>query len=442
MLNLLEMAANIPIYLVCSGLILLGIKSFLVPRWGHLAANIPLIVVLMQAVAAVVYPEELTGLTACLLLLAAALLLFFKGEWYVKISAAVIFFPIITAVSYVTQDIGALIWDFIFQRNMNPYAEAFLHSFTMFLRIPAYYFVCRCLRSWLSDTVRVLTPKMWFVIDLVLLASFTGITSVIYICPTEQSCFAYPTCMASLFTSLGCFYLCTYMARVVQADIEIQMLAYRKSYYEEIEKNQQTVRKLRHDMKNHLNIIGMLITEEKIPEAVHYLEGLNQEFAVTVKAYCSNDIVNAVLSSKEQEASEADISCEFQIDFAETPEMEDIDLCSLLSNTLDNAIEACRKISVAARRFIKVNARCHNGCFSYKAVNAKENEIVKENGNFVTGKRNPELHGMGLKNVKQIVEKYEGYIEVSYDECSFTVVVMIQTDHDTHNLKGNAVKTP
>ena len=88
------------------------------------------------------------------------------------------------------------------------------------------------------------------------------------------------------------------------------------------------------------------------------------------------------------------------------------------------------------------NARCQNGCFSYKAVNAKENEIVKENGNFVTGKRNPELHGMGLKNVKQIVEKYEGYIEVSYDECSFTVVVMIQTDHDTHNLKGNAVKTP
>ena len=64
MLNLLEMAANIPIYLVCSGLILLGIKSFLVPRWGHLAANIPLIIVLMQAVAAVVYPEELTGLTA------------------------------------------------------------------------------------------------------------------------------------------------------------------------------------------------------------------------------------------------------------------------------------------------------------------------------------------------------------------------------------------
>ncbi|MEZ3437019.1 MAG: GHKL domain-containing protein [Lachnospiraceae bacterium] len=427
MLNLLEMAANTSIYTACSFLILSGLKSFLVPRRPRPAANILIILVLMQAVAAVVYPEELTGLTACLILLSAVFFLFFKGKWYLKLSASVILFPIIAATSYITQDAGSLVWDYIFGRNMNPYAETLLHSFTLFLRIPVYYLICRCLKNWLSDTVHILTPKMWFITDLVSLSSFTGIISVIYICPTEQSYLAYPLCATCLMTSISCFYLCTYMARAVRADMELEMLAYRKSYYEEIENNQQTVRKLRHDMKNHLNIIGMLIKDKKTSEANHYLEELNQEFAVAVRAYCPNDIVNAVLSSKEQAAAAAGISCEFQIDFAEAPEMEDIDLCSLLSNTLDNAIEACKRISQASERFLNVKARCQNGFFSYKVVNAKVNEVVEENGNFITSKKDAGSHGIGLKNVKQIIAKYDGYIEITHDELSFTLVVMIQT---------------
>ena len=419
------MAANLSIYLVCSRLILLGIQGFLSLRWRHPAVYIPLFLILIQAVAAVVYPEELTGLTACLLLLASALFLFFKGEWYLKLSASIILFPIITSISYVTQDVGSLMWEYIFNRNMNPYAETFLHTFTMFLRIPVYYFIYRCLKNWLSDTVHLLTKKMWMVIDLVSTTSFTGIISVIYSCVTANSYLAYPTCAASLFTSLGCFYLCTYMARAVKTDMELRMLSYQKSYYEEIEKNQQTVRKLRHDMKNHLNIIGMLIADEKTPEAKNYLTELNQEFAVTAKTYCSNEVVNAVLNNKEQSAAEAQIRCEFQIDLAEDPQMEDIDLCALLSNTLDNAIEACRKIPEASERFLSVKARCQKGFFSYKVVNSKANEVTEENGCFVTSKKDAGLHGIGLKNVKQIAAKYEGYVEVSYDEHSFTVVVMI-----------------
>lgn len=419
------MAANLSIYLVCSRLILLGIQGFLSLRWRHPAVYIPLFLILIQAVAAVVYPEELTGLTACLLLLASALFLFFKGEWYLKLSASIILFPIITSISYVTQDVGSLVWEYIFNRNMNPYTETFLHTFTMFLRIPVYYFIYRCLKNWLSDTVHLLTKKMWMVIDLVSMTSFTGIISVIYSCVTANSYLAYPTCAASLFTSLGCFYLCTYMARAVKTDMELRMLSYQKSYYEEIEKNQQTVRKLRHDMKNHLNIIGMLIADEKTPEAKNYLAELNQEFAVTAKSYCSNEVVNAVLNSKEQSAAEAQIRCEFQIDLTEDPQMEDIDLCALLSNTLDNAIEACRKIPEASERFLSVKARCQKGFFSYKVVNSKANEVTEENGCFVTSKKDAGLHGIGLKNVKQIAAKYEGYVEVSYDEHSFTVVVMI-----------------
>lgn len=58
-------------------------------------------------------------------------------------------------------------------------------------------------------------------------------------------------------------------------------------------------------------------------------------------------------------------------------------------------------------------------------VNAKTNEVKEENGSFLTSKKDAGLHGIGLMNVKQIVAKYEGYVEITYDEDTFTVVVMI-----------------
>ena len=161
-------------------------------------------------------------------------------------------------------------------------------------------------------------------------------------------------------------------------------------------------------------------------QAKEYFQELNQEFATNLKVYCPNKIVNAVLNNKEQLALDSNIQCDFQIDLETSPKIDDIDLCSILGNTIDNAIEALRKVSKLSERTLSLKARYTNGFFSYEIKNSKINEIQKKGGRFLTDKIEKEAHGIGLRSVQTIVEKYNGDMDISYTNDTFTVTIMIQ----------------
>ena len=126
-----------------------------------------------------------------------------------------------------------------------------------------------------------------------------------------------------------------------------------------------------------------------------------------------------------EKAEEEGIPCEYQVDLEEVLPIDDIDLCSLFANTLDNAVEACEKIAEREKRRISLKARCRNGHFSYEIVNSKENRVTEKNGNFETDKSDRLSHGIGLRNVRQIVRKYEGEMDVSYTEDTFSVTIFV-----------------
>lgn len=401
------------------------IGRFLSFRWKYRPIQFLYIIIFSSCCNVVVYPEEITGTLGFFLCLILLLLLCYRDKWYLKLSVSIVLFPIIAAVNYVTQDVGALIWMHLFHRTTNELASTILHTLTMSLRIPFWYFVYREVRKWIGTQSRELTGKMWFILDMISLTSFIGIISVVYQSTSYDSYIAYPTCIACVVTSLGCCYLLTFMTRAARADLELQTFQYQQTYYQQLEENQNTVRKLRHDMKNHLNIIGSFLHEQAPEKAEAYLLNLNQEFNVSAKAYCKNSIINAVLNSKEQLAKDAEIACDFRIDLSESPAIEDIDLCSLFANTLDNAIEACRLVPRIAARTMTVKARCKNRFFSYQVENTKGHEILTENGRIKTSKADPRGHGIGLSNIRHIVEKYNGDLKIDYDETRFTVTVLI-----------------
>ena len=77
------------------------------------------------------------------------------------------------------------------------------------------------------------------------------------------------------------------------------------------------------------------------------------------------------------------------------------------------------------KRRISLKARCRNGHFSCEIVNSKENKITEKNGNFETDKDDRSSHGIGLRNVRQIVQKYRGEMDVSYTEDTFSVTIFV-----------------
>ena len=300
----------------------------------------------------------------------------------------------------------------------------FEESASIFLGRHAWYLIWRLSRKWIPH-VRELTVRMWLVIDIISLASAVGLITFIYYSPMDRAYTSYPACIACFLTSMGALYLTSYVAKTIKSNMEMQNLKYQQSYYEELEENQKTVRKIRHDMKNHLSVIYSFIQNRDFHGAEKYFRELSGELTVNNRIFCKNSIVNAVLNSKYNTALENKVDCFFNISIDGLLGIDDISLCSLFSNTLDNAIEACEKIQDTSKRQISLKARYDKGYFSYEISNSKRNPITVKKNRYVTEKTDKTLHGFGVQNVRDMVEKYAGDMDISYTDDRFTITILI-----------------
>ncbi|EGT3617386.1 sensor histidine kinase, partial [Clostridium perfringens] len=113
------------------------------------------------------------------------------------------------------------------------------------------------------------------------------------------------------------------------------------------------------------------------------------------------------------------------IDFSDVNFMEYFDICTIFSNCIDNAIEACKKIREHERRYIYIKGVCVNNFYVVKIENSKTNKIQKLKGEFLTDKKDKFLHGIGLKNIKSALEKYDGEISIEPLEDKFVLKMLI-----------------
>ena len=210
--------------------------------------------------------------------------------------------------------------------------------------------------------------------------------------------------------------------------MEHKNLILQKSYYEKLEQNQAEIRRFRHDMNNHLSTVRSLFDSGNLKDAGDYLRELETQMTVHTRVFCKNSIVNAVLNAKYNLAQEHGIDSFFHIDLDRLAGMDSVSLCSLFSNTLDNAIEASLRIPDPKERRMSVKARVtENGYFTCEVTNAKKNRILlDEKGQIQSDKGDLTIHGFGLSNVREIVEKYDGTMDISYTEDIFTVTILIE----------------
>ena len=103
-----------------------------------------------------------------------------------------------------------------------------------------------------------------------------------------------------------------------------------------------------------------------------------------------------------------------------------MDICTILSNALDNAIEACIKINNPADRYINVKISVDNGFF-ISVTNPSTEAPKKRAGIIISSKKDKENHGLGLKSIKRTVDKHGGDMLVKYENDVFTLVAELPT---------------
>lgn len=370
----------------------------------------------------IIFPNDLFNVTLDLLWFILLMLFAFQDSIWQRMAAVAVLYPLIISQNFFVMDmLGALGT----RLGWSAAVDLFCTVSDPALHLLIWYGIYRFFEKHLGQTRKLFDNKIWVLLDAICLASLVSITTCIYFTP-RRTWKMWPAAFACFATNLGCLALAKYFIISIQQDMERKNLVLQKSYYEELEQNQTEIRKFRHDMNNHLSVIQTLFQSGNQKEAEQYMKEIETQLASRSRVFCKNSIVNAVLNAKYNLALEHHIDCFFHIDLDRLSGIDPISLCCLFSNTLDNAIEASVKIPDFQKRQMSVRARAtENGYFSYEIANAKRNPVAEQKGRLLSGKEHTDIHGLGLLNVQDMVEKYNGTLDISYTEDTFTVTVLI-----------------
>lgn len=192
------------------------------------------------------------------------------------------------------------------------------------------------------------------------------------------------------------------------------------AHYEKMEQVNREIRRFRHDYNNHINCIVSMIKNNRNEEVLSYINDMSGKLPsdrFTIKT--GNYIADAILSDKQAEAETHDTQITFE--GCIISEINSTDLCIILSNALDNAIEACSDIP--GDKKISVYGGYQHSCFVLIVKNPTRIEWESSRGLPPSSKKDSTDHGLGLSNINSAVRKYNGTMNISAENGVFVLGV-------------------
>lgn len=197
-------------------------------------------------------------------------------------------------------------------------------------------------------------------------------------------------------------------------------------YYGQLCEQHKAQEKKLHDVRYQYITLGQLLQEKKYEQCLEYLGQISSWMSKSfTDIYTGNQYIDFLLNYKKCEAENKDIQFIIDSDIVgEAIEMSQEDINVILGNLLDNAVEACERIHEEVR-WIEIKVNKVRGMFFLTIKNSSRCAPVVENGRIVTEKENIRIHGLGLQNVRDCVEKCGGTFAVRYNDHVFTAEVTI-----------------
>ena len=286
-----------------------------------------------------------------------------------------------------------------------------------------------------------LSPALWRLLLEVSLIPLGIVVVVVLGSPVDTNRIPNPTMYVILLflamaAFLGLLGMVSALARQRKLEQQSMFAEMNQAYYEAMEQQHFEIRRLRHDMANHLQALAGLADGQRDAYIREMLEG--NAMAHTLN-YCGDATVNAVLTFKEAMMRQKRICPDWKLDIPDTLPYQKADVCALFANALDNAAEACE----AYRKNVKypdgkcadgecadgeltvtLDARFRKGMLVVSVKNPME-ETESSKGIFQPGmlpkttKQDKKNHGLGLRSIHEIVERYHGTMEIRTGERQF-----------------------
>ena len=203
------------------------------------------------------------------------------------------------------------------------------------------------------------------------------------------------------------------------------MIKSQSDYFDNLMKNDEEMRKLRHDMRAHITALKELAGTDNDSEMMEYLSRMEEKTNATkTKRYTGNKAVDAVINELTHQMDANGIEFKFDGMFRTREDIKDFDLCTIFYNTLQNAIEACEKVE-GTKKLISVKVKNIGDKLGISVVNDTILKKLPDSGVLYTTKSDKVNHGLGTKNVKEVVNRYEGIYDNSIEDGRFVVDIII-----------------
>lgn len=198
-------------------------------------------------------------------------------------------------------------------------------------------------------------------------------------------------------------------------------------YYKKIDKIDKKLRNFRHDYKNHMICVQSLLDAKEYDEAREYIQGITLHKTILSRGFSSgNSIADALLSDKAECAEK--IGAEIQFEGVIYENIPPADLCTILSNAIDNAIEACEKIQSNETKIILVKCNYIKHIQFIDITNPVAADVRISNNMVETSKSDKNIHGIGLYNIRRTLSKYEGEFNISCKDKTFVMSMAFKAD--------------
>ena len=195
-------------------------------------------------------------------------------------------------------------------------------------------------------------------------------------------------------------------------------------HYKVLEGRESQYRKLRHDMKNHWQMVQTLLASGRLTEALDYTSRIQDQLEFHTRSHqiisTGNPFLDAVLTSKLGQAAASGIQVDTEIMVVKNMKIDMVDCGIIFGNILENAIEACLKQSGEADRRILVKLLYKKGMLVCGICNSMDPDTSVRSG-FATTKPEAESHGLGLPNVREAVAGYGGTLNLKAQDGRFEV---------------------
>ena len=179
-----------------------------------------------------------------------------------------------------------------------------------------------------------------------------------------------------------------------------------------------------HDMKYHYLLIEEYLKNNEINDALNYIHSMIKEIDCLQKNHYSGiNEIDYLLSNKITYAKKFNIQIILDLNILFNP-IKDYEICILLGNLLDNAIEAVQSLENTQKK-IYLNMRTENSMFILKITNPYKGARNISDGHYLTTKNDKTIHGFGLDSVKKILNSYGGKLEIVDDGNTFCVMAII-----------------